>query len=80
MAQYKVTANAIGTWAQGQVITDEDLKANPQFGGVERLRDQLKAIENHEPAPVRPAPANVRTTAAEGDGPNAGKGERSGKS
>ena len=45
MANYKVKGN-VGAWTDGQVITDADLAANPGLGGVERLRDKLRVIED----------------------------------
>lgn len=52
MASYK-TKNAVGPWSAGAIITDEDLKQHPEFGGVARLRDKLGAIEdtNEKPNP-----------------------------
>jgi hypothetical protein len=52
MASYKVK-NATGPWPAGTIITDEDLKRHPEFGGVVRLRDELGSIEdtNEKPNP-----------------------------
>ena len=74
--RYKVTADGVGPWAKGQVISDDDLKANPQFGGDERLRDQLNSIEDTtEKAEDVNEPARFRATGAgaEDDGGNSGE-------
>jgi hypothetical protein len=55
MANYKVKS-AAGPWTAGQVITDADLAANPQYGGVKRLRDKLGAIEDTFEVPEGTAP------------------------
>lgn len=63
--RYKITADGVGPWNKGDIITQADIDKNPQFGGVARLRDELHAIEDHFDAPPpQPAPGTVNVTRA----------------
>lgn len=46
MANYKLVKGSIGTWNEGDIVTDDDLKKYPNLGGVARLRDKLGVIED----------------------------------
>lgn len=91
MNNYKVK-NDTGPWKAGDIITDADLKAHPQFGGVARLREKLGSIEDTTDEPGQPGDAENTTgntkpgasTAADigpgGAVPNAKASPRAGKS
>lgn len=70
MARYKITADGVGPWKRGDVISDQDLKDNPQYGGVERLRDQLGSIEDTLDQPAGKAQAPAKFTATGGEPEN----------
>lgn len=61
MASYKITKGSVGPWTEGTVITDADLAANPGMGGVARLRDKLRVIEDtiDEPGDGDRSPENT---------------------
>ncbi len=87
MRTYKITKGNVGPWAEGEVITDDDLKANPGMGGAKRLMDELGVIDFVSETPdaladdANPAPVGqFLEVKGKGASPNAAGHGKRGKS
>lgn len=76
MAHYRIVRGSVGPWAEGTIISDDDLKANPGLGGVERLgkgtseRPGLGVIEEASAADARkPTAPHEATRVANAEDP-----------